>query len=89
MCWPVQDRPITGQLAGLSDTTVNRIVLRFGKVGAKLFRILSILTVRDSLSDSLLHELPIRTPSINIASDSASAALLMLVCIAHVHHASS
>ena len=48
---------ITVPLQGLSDVTDNHILLRFVESGASLYRMLSILKVRDSAFDSDLREL--------------------------------
>jgi circadian clock protein KaiC len=64
---------ITVPLQGLSDVTDNHIVLRFVESGANLYRILSILKVRDSAFDSDLRHLSFSGHGIELAEDSASA----------------
>ena len=68
---------ITAPLGGLSDVTDNHILLRFVEVGARLYRILSILKVRDSSFDSNLREFSITEHGIDIAADSGSAELVL------------
>jgi circadian clock protein KaiC len=67
---------ITAPLGGLSDVTDNHILLRFVEAGARLYRILSILKVRDSGFDSNLREFSITNTGIEIAADSGSAELV-------------
>ncbi|HJU11135.1 MAG TPA: ATPase domain-containing protein [Candidatus Binataceae bacterium] len=68
---------ITTPLGGLSDVTDNHILLRFIEIGARLYRIMSILKVRDSSFDSNLREFSITDHGIEIANDSASAELVL------------
>jgi circadian clock protein KaiC len=68
---------ITAPLGGLSDATDNHILLRFIESGASLYRILSILKVRDSSFDSNLREFSITDHGIEISQDSASAELVL------------
>jgi circadian clock protein KaiC len=68
---------ITTPLGGLSDATDNHILLRFVEVGARLYRIISILKIRDSSFDSSLREFSITDSGIDIAQDSASAELVL------------
>jgi circadian clock protein KaiC len=58
---------ITVPLQGLSDVTDNHIVLRFVESGASLYRILSILKVRDSAFDSDLRQLFFSAKGIELA----------------------
>jgi len=71
---------ITVPLQGLSDVTDNHIVLRFVESGASLYRILSILKVRDSAFDSDLRQLFFSARGIELAetSDSAKSILPIL-----------
>jgi circadian clock protein KaiC len=64
---------ITVPLQGLSDVTDNHIVLRFVESGANLYRILSVLKVRDSAFDSDLRQLSFSAGGIELAESSASA----------------
>jgi circadian clock protein KaiC len=64
---------ITTPLAGLSDVTDNHILLRFLEVGATLYKIISILKVRDGMFDSNLRLFSIGTDGIEIAEDHNSA----------------
>src|SRR6185437_12322919 len=64
---------ITVPLQGLSDVTDNHIVLRFVESGASLYRIVSILKVRDSAFDSDLRQLSFSDHGIELAESSASA----------------
>jgi circadian clock protein KaiC len=64
---------ITTPLAGLSDVTDNHILLRFLEVGASLYRMLSILKVRDSDFDAGLRQFTITGGGIEIAADHRSA----------------
>lgn len=68
---------ITAPLGGLSDVTDNHLLLRFVEVGARLYRILSILKIRDSSFDSSLREFSITEHGIEIGEDSASAELVL------------
>jgi circadian clock protein KaiC len=68
---------ITVPLQGLSDVTDNHIVLRFVESGASLYRILSILKVRDSAFDSDLRHLSFSENGVELAEDSASAKSIM------------
>ena len=71
---------ITVPLQGLSDVTDNHIVLRFVESGASLYRILSILKVRDSAFDSDLRQLSFSARGVELAetSDSAKSILPIL-----------
>lgn len=64
---------ITVPLQGLSDITDNHILLRFVESGARLYRLLSILKVRESAFDSDLRELYFSASGFELAEDSASA----------------
>ena len=64
---------ITVPLQGLSDVTDNHIVLRFVESGANLYRIISVLKVRDSAFDSDLRQLSFSVRGIELAESSASA----------------
>jgi circadian clock protein KaiC len=64
---------ITVPLQGLSDVTDNHIVLRFVESGASLYRIISVLKVRDSAFDSDLRQLSFSAAGIELAESSASA----------------
>ena len=64
---------ITLPLQGLSDVTDNHILLRFVESAASLYRILSILKVRDSAFDSDLCELTFSANGVELAPDSVSA----------------
>jgi circadian clock protein KaiC len=64
---------ITVPLQGLSDVTDNHIVLRFVESGASLYRIISVLKVRDSAFDSDLRQLSFSATGIELAESSASA----------------
>jgi circadian clock protein KaiC len=68
---------ITTPLAGLSDVTDNHILLRFIETGASLYRLLSILKVRDSGFDSSLRQFSITDNGIQLAPDSQSAELIL------------
>jgi circadian clock protein KaiC len=68
---------ITTPLAGLSDVTDNHILLRFLEVGATLYKIISILKVRDSMFDSGLRLFSVGADGINIADDHKSAELVL------------
>jgi circadian clock protein KaiC len=63
---------ITVPLQGLSDITDNHILLRFVESGASLYRLLSILKVRDSAFDSDLRELRFGVSGFELAENSAS-----------------
>jgi 5-methyltetrahydrofolate--homocysteine methyltransferase len=63
---------ITVPLQGLSDVTDNHILLRFVESGANLYRIVSILKVRDSAFDSGLRELKFSSSGLEPAADSIS-----------------
>lgn len=67
---------ITTPLAGLSDVTDNHILLRFLEVGASLYRMISILKVRDSGFDAGLRQFTITGAGIEIAADHKSAELI-------------
>ena len=64
---------ITVPLQGLSDVIDNHIVLRFVESGASLYRIMSVLKVRDSAFDSDLRQLSFSGGGIELAENSASA----------------
>jgi circadian clock protein KaiC len=64
---------ITVPLQGLSDVTDNHILLRFVESGASLYRMLSILKVRDSAFDSDLREIVFSGAGLRLAESSASA----------------
>jgi circadian clock protein KaiC len=68
---------ITVPLQGLSDVTDNHIVLRFVESGASLYRMISILKVRDSVFDSDLLEMIFSDAGIELAENSASARSIM------------
>jgi circadian clock protein KaiC len=68
---------ITVPLQGLSDVTDNHILLRFVESGARLYRLLSILKVRDSAFDSDLREISLARGAFELAEDSASAKSIM------------
>jgi circadian clock protein KaiC len=68
---------ITTPLAGLSDVTDNHILLRFLEVGASLYRLVSILKVRDSAFDAGLRQFSITGSGVEIAADHKSAELIM------------
>ncbi|MFZ1889957.1 MAG: ATPase domain-containing protein [Candidatus Binataceae bacterium] len=63
---------ITVPLQGLSDVTDNHLLLRFVESGASLYRMLSILKVRDSAFDSDLRELRFGVSGFELAENSAS-----------------
>jgi len=69
---------MTVPLQGLSDVTDNHILLRFIEAGASLYRMLSILKVRDSGFDSDLRELSFVTGGLQLAETSASAKAVLL-----------
>ncbi len=69
---------MTVPLQGLSDVTDNHILLRFIETGASLFRLLSILKVRDSAFDSDLRELHFAAGGLELAENSASAKSILL-----------
>jgi circadian clock protein KaiC len=64
-------------LQGLSDVTDNHIVLRFVESGASLYRIVSVLKVRDSAFDSDLRQLSFSGDGIELAENSASAKAIL------------
>jgi len=68
---------ITVPLQGLSDVTDNHILLRFIESGASLYRLMSILKVRDSAFDSDLRQLSLTARGLELAEDSASARSIM------------
>jgi circadian clock protein KaiC len=68
---------ITIPLQGLSDVTDNHIVLRFVESGASLYRLMSILKVRDSAFDSDLRELRFSAGGIELAESSASVKAIL------------
>jgi circadian clock protein KaiC len=57
----------------MPDITDNHIVLRFVESGASLYRIISVLKVRDSAFDSNLRQLYFSVRGIEPAESSASA----------------
>lgn len=63
---------ITVPLQGLSDITDNHILLRFVESGASLYRLLSILKVRESAFDSDLREFHFAANGFELAEDSTS-----------------
>ncbi len=69
---------MTLPLQGLSDVTDNHILLRFIEAGASLYRLLSILKVRDSAFDSDLRQLHFADNGLELAENSASAKLILL-----------
>src|SRR5258708_10377939 len=69
---------MTVPLEGLSDVTDNHILLRFVEAGASLYRLLSILKVRDSAFDSDLRELHFAASGLELAENSASATSILL-----------
>jgi circadian clock protein KaiC len=69
---------MTVPLQGLSDVTDNHILLRFIETGASLYRLLSILKVRDSAFDSDLRELHFAASGLELAENSASAKSILL-----------
>ncbi len=69
---------MTVPLQGLSDVTDNHILLRFIEAGASLYRLLSILKVRDSAFDSDLRQLHFADNGLELAENSASAKLILL-----------
>jgi circadian clock protein KaiC len=69
---------MTVPLEGLSDVTDNHILLRFIETGASLFRLLSILKVRDSAFDSDLRELHFAAGGLELDQNSASAKSILL-----------
>jgi circadian clock protein KaiC len=64
---------MTVPLQGLSDVTDNHILLRFVESGARLYRLMSILKVRDSAFDSDLRQVSLSPAGFELAEDSASA----------------
>ncbi|MHB8384099.1 MAG: ATPase domain-containing protein [Candidatus Binataceae bacterium] len=64
---------ITIPLQGLSDVTDNHIMLRFVESGASLYRLISILKVRDSAFDSDLRQISLSAAGFEVAESSASA----------------
>lgn len=64
---------MTVPLQGLSDVTDNHILLRFVESGARLYRLMSILKVRDSAFDSDLRQISLSAAGFELAEDSASA----------------
>jgi circadian clock protein KaiC len=69
---------MTVPLQGLSDVTDNHILLRFIEAGASLYRLISILKVRDSAFDSDLRQLHFAEGGLDLAENSASAKLILL-----------
>jgi circadian clock protein KaiC len=68
---------ITLPLQGLSDVTDNHILLRFVESAASLYRIVSILKVRDSAFDSDLRELTFAVTGVELAANSVSAKTIL------------
>lgn len=68
---------ITVPLQGLSDVTDNHILLRFIESGASLYRLMSILKVRDSAFDSNLRELRFVAGGLELAENSDSAKTIL------------
>ncbi|MDB5107732.1 MAG: Circadian clock protein KaiC, partial [Candidatus Binatus sp.] len=68
---------MTVPLQGLSDVTDNHLLLRFVESNANLFRILSILKVRDSAFDSGLRQLSFTEQGLEVAENSMSARTIM------------
>jgi circadian clock protein KaiC len=64
---------MTVPLQGLSDVTDNHILLRFVESGARLYRLMSILKVRDSAFDSDLRQVSLSAAGFELAEDSANA----------------
>jgi circadian clock protein KaiC len=64
---------ITTPLRGLSDVTDNHVLMRFVEVGATLYRLISILKVRDSHFDSSLREFSISKNGVEISETRESA----------------
>jgi circadian clock protein KaiC len=69
---------MTVPLEGLSDVTDNHILLRFIETGASLYRLLSILKVRDSAFDSDLRQIHFAINGLELAENSASAKSILL-----------
>jgi circadian clock protein KaiC len=69
---------MTVPLEGLSDVTDNHILLRFIETGASLYRLLSILKVRDSAFDSDLRELHFAAGGLELDENSKSAKSILL-----------
>jgi circadian clock protein KaiC len=69
---------MTVPLQGLSDVTDNHILLRFIETGASLYRLLSILKVRDSAFDSDLRELHFAAGGLELDENSKSAKSILL-----------
>jgi circadian clock protein KaiC len=69
---------MTVPLEGLSDVTDNHILLRFIETGASLYRLLSILKVRDSAFDSDLREFHFAAGGLELAENSKSAKSILL-----------
>ena len=78
---------MTAPLRGLSDVTENHILLRFVEVGASLYRLLSILKVRDSDFDSALRLFSITSNGIDIAENSESAESILSSFSSHARRA--
>jgi circadian clock protein KaiC len=68
---------MTVPLQGLSDVTDNHILLRFVENGAHLYRLMSILKVRDSAFDSDLREVRLSAGGFELAPDSSSAKAIL------------
>jgi circadian clock protein KaiC len=64
---------MTVPLQGLSDVTDNHILLRFVESGARLYRLMSILKVRDSAFDSDLRQVSLSAAGFELEEDSSSA----------------
>jgi len=78
---------MTAPLRGLSDVTENHLLLRFVEVGASLYRLLSILKVRDSDFDSALRLFSITSNGIDIAENSESAESILSSFSSHARRA--
>jgi circadian clock protein KaiC len=68
---------MTVPLQGLSDVTDNHILLRFVESGARLYRLMSILKVRDSAFDSDLRQVSLSAAGFELAEDSSSAKAIL------------
>jgi circadian clock protein KaiC len=68
---------MTVPLQGLSDVTDNHILLRFVESGARLYRLMSILKVRDSAFDSDLRLVSLSAGGFELAEDSSGAKAIL------------
>jgi len=75
---------MTVPLQGLSDVTDNHILLRFVESGARLYRLMSILKVRDSAFDSDLRQVSLSAAGFELAEDSANAKSILAQRVAKV-----